>query len=179
MAEGCCVKVRTQRHTATHLFKLFFGFQSTVDKPTFSLSHTNPHVYILGSGQEWTCSRSEKGVLVPNVSLSPESLCSGTDNQRETFSHPFHLPALKCCIPVRVTHSCQVFKPFLLRFFPLTALCLCRSNEKNAPHAKIRETALVLLMSSTQLHENSITEPPPPSPSACHRQGQAEPGSGI
>lgn len=34
---------------------------------------------------------------VPRVSPTPESPCSGTENQWETFSFPFHLPALKRC----------------------------------------------------------------------------------
>lgn len=85
--------------------------------------------------------------------------------RQETFSYPFHLPAWKCCIPVRVTHPCQIFKPFLLHFLPPMLLALF-GWERHATCKKIKETAPVLLMSSTQLHENSITEHPPPSPSA-------------
>lgn len=54
---------------------------------------------------------------VPRVSPTPESPCSGTENQRETFSFPFHLPALKRCNPVRVTRPCRISTPPTFLFF--------------------------------------------------------------
>ena len=54
---------------------------------------------------------------VPRVSPTPVSQCSGTENQRETFSFQFHLPALKRCNPVRVTRPCRISTPPTFLFF--------------------------------------------------------------
>lgn len=88
------------------------------------------------------------------------------------FFCSFHLPALKCCIPVRVTHSCQIFKPFPLTFFPLLCSSPLLFDERDACQ-KRKKHRRECCSCHLQSYMKIAAEPPPPS-SICHLLWQPE-----
>lgn len=154
MAEGCHVKLRTQRHAATHPVQPFFFSFFFPSFPGYKLHNTTVdkhHFSSLFSPARDTNTPARREV--PRVSPTPVSPCSGTENQQETFSFPFHLPALKRCNPVRVTRPCRISTPPTFLFF-----FSCQLRE--TPRAEERAR----LCCSCHLHSNIENI----------RQGQAE-----
>lgn len=74
------------------------------------------------SGHKWACFCRVRGVLVPNVSLTPKSQCYCTANrQGKTFS-PVSPACLEAPCSCQSHTSCQISEPFLLQVCPLRLL---------------------------------------------------------
>lgn len=159
---GKNVSDRTQWHSLIYPFKLH-QLRTCTSFP-FLPSFTHIH----SSGQKWACFCSERGVLVPNVSPTLKSQCYCTANQQGNAFSPVSPACLEAPLSCQSRTSCQISEPFLLQISLLCLLVLLkereRCNQKKKKNKTRREISPVLLMSSTQLHENSITEHPPPSP---------------
>lgn len=165
---------RSNRGQSDTLRRNAFGFSGLQTSHTtllwisifsFLCTHTRMYIYIyIYLAQDTRCERG--------ASCVTELLCSSTDNQQETFSYLFHLPALKCCIPVTVTHSCQIFKPspshvFSLSFSSPLLLLACivrlRTTQTRAEQESARSCC------SCHLHSYmKIASQPSPPPPVCH-----------
>lgn len=98
---------------------LYISQVENLHKPSLpSLLACFTHIH---SGHKWACFCSERGVLVPNVSLTPKSQCCCTANQQGNTFSPVSPACLEAPLSCQSHTSCQISEPFLLQ---VSLLCL-------------------------------------------------------